>query len=101
MTRLTTQMSLLAHHLVVISLYFLLYILLYYCCSGLYPHFRYFHTSPCGLLLVWTSPLVSIRWCILGTRLRCALEIRVAEISRVNDPLRQIQYLRSDVNGSR
>src|SRR3954462_11061298 len=61
-------------------------------CSGLTPIFRDFHTSLCGLLLVWTT-LVSIRRCILGTRLRCALEFRVIEFSRVSDPLRRIQYL--------
>ena len=67
---------------------------------GAYPHFRDFHTSLCGLLLVWT-PLWSIRRYILGTRLRCALEFSVAEISRVSDPLRRIQCLWSNVNGSR
>ena len=93
-------MSLLSHHLIVISLHSFLHILLYCCCPGLYPHFRDFHTSLCGLLLVWT-PLVSIRRCILGTGLRCALEFRVIEFSRVSDPLRRTQYLWSDVNGSR
>src|SRR5436190_10018212 len=63
-----------------------------------YPHFRDFHTSLCGLLLVW-NPLSSIRRFVLGTRLRCALEFRVVEFSRVSDLLRQIRYLRSDVNG--
>ena len=67
---------------------------------GAYPHFRDFHTSLCGLLLVWTL-LSSIRRCTLGTRLRCALEFRVVEFSWVSDPLRRTQDLRSDVNGSR
>src|SRR3954470_11284682 len=59
---------------------------------GAYPHFRDFHTSLCGLLLVRT-PLSSIRRCILGTGLRCALEFRVVGFSRVSDPLRRIQCL--------
>ena len=67
---------------------------------GAYPHFRDFHTSLCGLLLVWTFPS-SIRRCILGTGLRCALEFRVAEFSWVSELLRRIQYSWSDVNGSR
>src|SRR4051812_2306405 len=103
-------MSLLAYHIIIISLFsflytlsyyccsglinlhFFMYTLLYYCCPGLYPHFRDFHTSLCGLLLVWT-PLSSIRRFILGTRLKYALEFRVVEFSRVSDPLRRIQDL--------
>ena len=82
--------------LVVLLLVYFALLLLF----GAYPHFRDFHTSLCGLLLVWT-PLWSIRRYILGTGLRCALEFSVVEISRVSDPLRRIQYLWSDVNGSR
>ena len=93
-------MSLLSHHLIVISLHSFLHILLYYCCPGLNPHFRDFHTSLCGLLLAWT-PLSSIRRFILGTKLRCALEFRVVEFSRVSDSLRRTQDLWSDVNESR
>src|SRR3954469_24220524 len=91
-TKLTFQTSLLVHHLIFISLLFFCTSCYTVACSGLYPHFRDFHTSLCGLLLVWT-PLSSIRRCILGTGLRCALEFRVIEFSRVSDPLRRIQNL--------
>src|SRR5436189_1056750 len=76
----------------VVIVYFYSYFQLYCCLFGAYPHFRDFHTSLCGLLLVWTLPS-SIRRCILGTGLRCALELRVVEFSGVSDPLRRIQYL--------
>src|SRR3954470_10311490 len=56
------------------------------------PPFQRFPHEP-----LWLTPdldpLSSIRRCILGTGLRCALEFRVVEFSRVSDPLRRIQYL--------
>src|SRR3954462_14949548 len=65
------------------------------------PPFQRFPHEPLWLTPGLDHPLVSIRRCILGTGLRCALEFRVVEFSRVSDPLRRIRYLRSDVNGSR
>src|SRR5436189_1450712 len=50
---------------------------------GAYPHFRDFHTSLCGLLLVWTL-LLSIRRCILGmTQVRVQPSQRSAEADSV------------------
>src|SRR3954466_6901907 len=44
---------------------------------GAYPHFRDFHTSLCGLLLVWTPPCVhsqvNIRY---GTQVRTGVQSR-------------------------
>src|SRR5438270_10745798 len=100
MTRLPIQMSVLAYTssllVCILSVHFALLLL-----SGALPPFQRFPHEPLWLTPGLDSPLVSIRRCIVGTRLRRALELRVAEFGRVSDPLRRIQYLQSDVNGSR
>src|SRR3954469_3603556 len=99
MTRLPIQMSVLAFtsslFVCILFVHFALLLL-----SGALPPFQRFPHEPLWLT-PGLDPLVSIRRCILGTRLRCALEFRVVEFSRISDSLRRIQYLRSDVNGSR
>src|SRR3954471_11030410 len=77
---------------VVVIVYFYSYFQLYCCLFGAYPHFRDFHTSLCGLLLVWTPPCVYSQ-VYIRYGFRCALEPRVVEICRVSGPLRRIQCL--------